>query len=258
VSELWESLYRLMVLDYGPRVAGAAIILLVGWLVLRFVTSPLARLLGRTRLDPSVVSFVVNSARALLVAAVLLAALNKLGVATASLLTLLGAAGLAVALSLQGSLANFASGLLVLSYRTVRVGDVIEVGDVRGRVSELLPFHVVVVTADNQRITLPNTLLTSGPVRNNTALATRRVGWALPLAAGDDLDAVRQAVRARLAADPRVFQEPPPEVYVQEWTEARRVLAVNAWTTSAVYLAVQAELLEGLGKAAEAVRRPTQ
>src|SRR5262249_58081401 len=115
---------------------------------------------------------------------------------TASLLALLGAAGLAVALSLQGALANFASGLVLLAFRMVRLGDQIEVGDVRGRVREMLPFHVVLETADNQRITVPNTLLTNGPVRNHSALPDRRVQWTLPVSGRADLAAARAALRA--------------------------------------------------------------
>src|SRR5438067_6711859 len=134
---------------YVERVVASAVILVAGWLGVRFLVGPLRRLLEQSRLDPSAASFLVNSTRSAIIVAVLLTVLQQLGVPTASLLTLLGAAGLAVALSLQGSLANFASGLLVLSFRMVRVGDVIEVGDLRGRVSELLPFHIVLVTGDN-------------------------------------------------------------------------------------------------------------
>jgi small conductance mechanosensitive channel len=239
--------------DYGERVVAAALILLTGWAVIHFLVGPLRRLLERGRLEPSVASFLANSARTVILLAVLLAALQQLGVQTASLLALLGAAGLAVALSLQGSLANFASGLVLLAFRMVRLGDQIEVGDVRGRVRELLPFHVVLETADNQRITVPNTLLTNGPVRNHSALPQRRVQWALPVSARADLAAAKAALRAALAADPRVRQEPAPEVYVQEWSPDRRVLAVAAWAATADAPAVQQELLEGLGQSLEAL-----
>src|SRR5215469_14729333 len=169
--------------EYGVRIVGAVLIVLLGWIANRLLIGPLRRLLDRSHLDASVASFLVNSVRTAIILVVLLAVLQQFGLETTSLLTLLGTAGLAVALSLQGSLANFASGLMVLAFRTVRLGDSIEVGDVRGRVSEMLPFHIVVETLDNQRITLPNTLLTSGPVRNNTYLPARRVQWMLPIAA---------------------------------------------------------------------------
>jgi small conductance mechanosensitive channel len=144
----WETV-RLTGIGLAGRFVGALVILAVGWLTVRYLITPLRRLLERSHFDPSVASFLANTTRSALIIVILLGALQQLGVATASLLTLLGAAGLAIALSLQGSLANFASGLLVLSFRTARVGDFIEVGDIRGRVSELLPFHVVLVTLDN-------------------------------------------------------------------------------------------------------------
>jgi small conductance mechanosensitive channel len=238
----------------GERAAAALAVLVIGWLALRYGSRPLRRLLERSRLEPLVVSFLVSSIRSLLIFVILLAVLQQLGVETASLLTVLGASSLAVALSLQGSLANFASGMILLSFRLVRVGDLIEVGDVRGRVAEMLPFHVVVHTLDNQRITLPNTLLTGGPVRNNSYLTMRRVQWTLPVAPTEDLAAVKESLLNRLRAEPRIRAEPAPEVYLQEWGLDRRVLAVAAWTGTSDYLAVQQEMLEELGKAVEAAR----
>lgn len=241
--------------DYAPRLAGVVFILLIGWLAVRLLVGPLQRLLGRSRLDVSVASFLVSSARTAILVVILLAVLQQFGLETTSLLTLLGTAGLAVALSLQGSLANFASGLLLLAFRTVRVGDSIEVGDVRGRVSEMLPFHIVLETPDNQRITVPNTLLTNGPVRNNSYLPTRRVQWTLPVAAGQDLNAIETALRVRLLADPRVLREPPPQMHVQDWSADKRSLVVSAWTATENLLAVQQEMLKYLGESAESVSR---
>ncbi|HWG44152.1 MAG TPA: mechanosensitive ion channel domain-containing protein [Gemmataceae bacterium] len=244
--------------DYGIRLAGAVLIVLLGWVANRLLIGPLARLVTRSRLDVSVASFLVNTARTAILIVVLLAVLQQFGLETTSLLTLLGTAGLAIALSLQGSLANFASGLLLLAFRTVRVGDSIEVGDVRGQIREMLPFHVVLETPDNQRITVPNTLLTNGPVRNNTYLPARRVQWTLPLGGRDDLDAVKSALRSRLQAEPRIHKEPAPQLYVQEWTTEKRTLIVTAWTATMDYLTVQQEMLEELGKSLEAIRPQTQ
>ncbi|HZY90830.1 MAG TPA: mechanosensitive ion channel domain-containing protein, partial [Gemmataceae bacterium] len=148
MEELWQKFQPQVVL-YSGHVAGAALILVLGWLVLRFLVGPLRELLGRSRLDPSVASFLANSARTIILVVVTLALLQQLGVQTTSLLTLLGAAGLAIGLALQNLLSNFFSGLSLLSFRMVRVGDLIEVGEVRGRVADMLPFFVVVDTLDN-------------------------------------------------------------------------------------------------------------
>src|SRR5262249_18416424 len=133
MSELWDKIPGTVAV-YSGRIVGAVLILLAGWLAHALLIGPLRRSLDPTRPDRSSASFLANSARSVLLVVILLAVLQQLGVETTSLLTLLGAAGLAVALSLQTSLANFASGLVILAFRLVRVGDEIEIGDVRGRV----------------------------------------------------------------------------------------------------------------------------
>ncbi len=253
MDDLWRR-FPDLALDYGGRLLASALILGVGWLAIRFVVSPLRQLLARSRIDPSAASFLANSARSALWVVVALGVLHQLGVETASLLTLVGAAGLAVALSLQGSLANFAAGILLLSFRLVRVGDLVETGDLRGRVTEILPFHVILTTPDNQRVTVPNTLLTNSPFRNHSALPMRRMQWTLTLGRPDDVAAVKEALRRRLASDARLLAEPAPQLYFQDWGDEKRVLAVTAWTATADSLAVQQELLEVLGSTLDAVR----
>src|SRR5437867_9803998 len=120
MDEFWRIVQQPLVEECAGRTLGAAVILAVGWLAMRFLVGPLRRMLERSRADPSVASFLANSARSALIIVVVLGVLHQLGVQTASLLTLLGASALAIALSLQGSLANFASGLLILSFRMVR------------------------------------------------------------------------------------------------------------------------------------------
>jgi small conductance mechanosensitive channel len=250
----WWRQFPGLAVTYGSNVLAAILIVGVGWLAIRFVVSPLRGLLSRSRVDPSAASFLVNCARSVIWVVVVLGVLRQLGVETASLLTLVGAAGLAVALSLQGSLANFAAGILLLSFRLVRVGDLVETGDFRGQVTEILPFHVILTTLDNQRVTVPNTLLTNTPFRNHSALPRRRVQWTLPVGRQDDVAVVKEALRSRLAADPRILGDPVPQLYFQDWTDEKRLLVVTAWTATEDALAVQQDLLEVLGSALDAVR----
>ena len=251
--EEWQRLS----LDFALRSLRALAVLAAGGLAVWFVAGPFRRMLARSRLDPSSASFLANTGRGVLLVAVVLIALDQLGVQTTSLIALLGAAGLAVGLALQGSLANFASGLLLLSFRTVRIGDWIEVAGVRGQVRDMHPFHIVLVSEDNRVVTLPNTLLTGGAVANDSALPTRRARWTLPLSAGDDLATARAALTGRLRADPRILADPAPAVDVEEWADDRRTLAVTAWTSAANRVAVQRDLLEELGKALTGARRPS-
>jgi small conductance mechanosensitive channel len=231
------------------RMMGALVILILGLLALRYLTPPFRRLLERSRMEPSIVSFLSNTVWALILIVMTIGALQQLGVETASLLTVLGAAGLAVALSLQNTLANFTAGLLLLSFRMLRVGDMVEVGGVRGRVTEIFPFHVVLVTEDNQTVTMPNSMLTANVFRNQSTQSFRRMQWSLPLRAGADLGLAKEALRGRLLNDPRIQANPPPRIFVQEWNDDKCVLAVQAWTAAYQYQAVQEDLLEGLHKA---------
>lgn len=253
MAELWEHIQGPLI-EYAGRILGALLLLAGGWLAFRFLLRPLRRLLERSRTGPVIAGYVTGLAQTAFIAVLILAILHQLGVQTASLVTLLGAAGLAVALSLQGLLANFTSGLLVFSYRLFRVGDLIEVGELRGRVSEMLPFHVVLITLDNQRIIVPNTLLTTSAVRNNSALPQRRVQWTVPIKSADDLAAVKEALTTCLLAQTGVLSEPAPQVYVQDWTDDKRVLVVAAWTPTENYQSLQQIGLEALGNCLEEVR----
>jgi small conductance mechanosensitive channel len=257
MNGLWTT-FQQWAEPYIGRVIGAAVILLVGMVILKLVIAPLRRLLQRGRMESSGASFFANTARGLILAVVVIGVLGQLGVETTSLLAILAAAGLAIALSLQNMLSNFTAGLLLLAFRMVRVGDVIDVGGFRGRVSDLFPFHVVLITEDNQSVTLPNTLLTSGGVRNFTALPLRRTQWLLPVKPDADLATAKSILLQRVQADPRVLRHPPPRVFVQEWAADRRVLAVQAWTSATDQVAVQEELLEPLGLALVPPHRPAE
>jgi small conductance mechanosensitive channel len=255
MDALWEA-FRHWAELYAGHIAGAVAILLVGVLALRYLVGPLGRLLERGRVQPTLASFLVNSARALLLVVIILGVLQQLGVETASLLTVLAAGGLAIALSLQNTLANFAAGLVLLSFRMLRVGDLVDTGTLRGRVTELLPFHVVLVSEDGQVIVVPNTTLTGTGFRNLSSRPTRRVQWTLPVRAERDLIAAKETLRSRLLADSRILREPAPRVFVQEWTDDRRVLAMQAWCSAADAVAVQEELLEALGAALVSTKVP--
>jgi small conductance mechanosensitive channel len=239
---------------YAGRIVGAAVILVVGILALRYFVAPFRRLLERSRLEPSTLSFIANSLRGLLLVVIAIGVLQQFGIETTSLLTVLATGGLAVALSLQNTLTNFTAGLLLLSFRLLRVGDMIESGTMRGRVTEILPFHVVLIGDDNQSFTVPNSTLTGNGFTNYSARPARRVQWSLPLRASDDLTAAKAALCSRLLADPRVLREPPPRAFVQEWADDKRVLAVQAWAAIADHQIVRDELLEALGVALEEVR----
>jgi small conductance mechanosensitive channel len=249
----WQELLRRAEM-YSGHLAGAALILLVGIVALRYLVVPFRRLLERGRLEPSTASFLANSVRALLIVVIVIGVLQQFGVETTSLLTVLAASGLAIALSLQNTLTNFTAGLVLLSFRMLRVGDVIESGAMRGQVTEILPFHVVLIGDDNQQLTVPNSTLTNNGFTNHSARPSRRLQWLIPLRTGDDLTAAKAALCERLLAEARVLREPPPRAFVQEWSDDKRVLAVQAWAATADCPALREEMLEVLGHVAERLR----
>jgi small conductance mechanosensitive channel len=255
MEQFWQELWQRVDL-YGGRVAGAAVILALGLVALRYLVGPLRRLLERSRMEPSAASFLANSLRGVVLVVLVVGVFQQLGVETTSLLTVVAAGGLAVALSVQNTLVNFAAGLLLLSFRLLRVGDVIEAGPMRGRVVEILPFHVVLLADDNQRLTVPNAVLTGNGFRNHSAEPLRRVQWSLPLRPCDNLAEAKARLCERLLADARVMRQPGPRAFVQEWADDKRVLQVQAWAAVADYQTVQDDLLEALGSAVEAMRRP--
>jgi small conductance mechanosensitive channel len=252
MDEFWRQVEAAAVLLAG-RLAGAGLALLVGWLVLRLLRAPLARLLERGRIDPSAASFAGGTLRLVVLLAVVLMVLQTLGIQTTSLVALLGAFGVAIALALQSMLGNFAAGLLLLTSRSVRVGDTVEVGGVTGKVAELRPFYAVLDTPDNKRVAVPNTLLTTTVVKNFSLLPTRQAEWELPLGPRADVAQARAALLGCLRADPRVLVEPAPAVTVRAWAADRRTLAITAWTATADQPRVQADMLEALGAALAAV-----
>ncbi len=241
---------------WSARLAAVCVLLLAGWLFDRLFIRTLSRLVARTGVAAGAVSFLFNTARAIVLCAVVLAALQQLGVETTSVVAFLGVAGAALALSLQGFMGNFAAGLVLLGARMLQLGDVIEVGDIRGRVIEIQTFHVIVETVEQVRVSLPNTLLVNGPFRNHSALPTRRVQWLLPVPLGIDLGPIKDALTGCLLADARIIREPAPAMFVREWALDKQTLAVQAWTASADALVVQEQMLEALGKVVERHVKP--
>jgi small conductance mechanosensitive channel len=250
MSELWVKMESHLP-SWGAHLLAVAILLLAGWLFSRYLVGWLFRALVRVGVAAGAVSFLTNTVRAMVLCAVILSVLQQLGVETTSMLALLGAGGAALFLSLQGFMVNFAAGLVLLGQRLMRLGDTIEVGDVRGRVVEMQTFHVVVETAESVRVSVPNGMLMNNPFRNHSLLPRRRVQWLLPLPGGIDLAALKEALGARLQEDPRILAEPRPALFLREWAPDKVTLAVQAWTATADAQAVQDELLEGLGKVAE-------
>lgn len=233
---------------YGMRVVGALLILLIGIWVAKLVRKVIAGMMERAKVEPMLISFVSSLAYCGMVVFVVIAALEKLDVKTTSFVAILGAAGLAVGLALQGSLANFASGVLIVIFKPFKVGEFIEAAGVKGVVKEMHIFTTTVHTPDNKKVIIPNAKLTGDNITNYTANDTRRVDLTAGISYEDDIDKARAAIQAVLADNPKILKEPAPQVSVIEMADSSVNFVVRPWTKTATYWDVYFEVTEAIKK----------
>ena len=250
LRELYASLdttgFTAALLAWGGRLLVALLILLVGWWLARRLATGAQRVLLRGGADPMLGSFLRNLVFVLLLALVVVGALDRVGVPTASLLAALGAAGLAIGLALQGSLSNLAAGVLLMVFRPFRVGQYIEAFGIGGTVQEVSLMHTRLLTPDNREVVLPNAKVAGDAIINHSAHGTRRVDLVIGIGYGDDIGRAIAAVHELLAADPRVLAEPPADVAVMQLGDSSVDLAIRPWVNSADKWALQTSLLRAI------------
>lgn len=237
---------------WGLQVLGAIAVLIVGLLFARLARRGLRRALERSRLDPALVGFLGSLAYYTVLSVIAIAVLGVVGLETASLITVLGASSLAIGLALQGSLANFASGMMLLVFRPYAVGDFIETGEFQGRVVSLGVFSTEIDTLDHVRIVIPNTYVAERPLENWSSNGIRRLDLALEVAVDSDLPSVRRAIEAALQRDEHVLPEPAPVVGVAEFGDTSARLVVRPWCQHEDYWQLRYEIPERLKDAVEA------
>ncbi len=247
-----------LIASFGYKVIAALLIFLIGRWAAKAVRNITRRMMGRSDMDPTLVSFVESLVYFAILAFVVLAALAQLGIQTTSFIAVLGAAGLAVGLALQGSLANFASGVLLLVFRPFKVGDYIEGAGVAGLVEEIRIFTTTLSTLDNKAIIIPNSKLTGDNITNYTSKDNRRVDLVFGVSPGNDIDAVKRAVLGVLEADARVLKDPAPTVAVQGIAGGVMEIAVRPWVKTEDYWEVYFGTNENVKKRfdADGIRGP--
>lgn len=231
---------------YGLKVIAAVAILVLGRFAAIGIRGVIRRLLQKGRLDETLVSFVTSASYVAIMAFVIIAALGQLGVQTASFIAVIGAAGLAVGLALQGSLANFAAGVLMIIFKPFKVGDFIGAAGTAGTVEAIGVFTTELKSPDNKKIIVPNAKLTSDSITNFSANDQRRVDIVAGVSYGDDLDKVRTVLQDIISADQRVLQEPAPTIGVLELADSSVNFAVRPWVKTAdywdVFFAIQEQI----------------
>ncbi|MHC8295870.1 mechanosensitive ion channel family protein [Pseudomonas sp. LB3P58] len=223
-----------MIMEYGSRVLLAVITLAVGWWLINKVTQKLGGLLALRNADLALQGFISSLANIILKVLLIVSVASMIGVETTSFVAAIGAAGLAIGLALQGSLANFAGGVLILLFRPFRIGDWIEAQGVAGTVDSIQIFHTVLRTGDNKTIIVPNGNLSNGIITNTNRQPTRKVVFDVGVDYEADLQKARE-VLLELAKDPRVLADPVPQAVVSTLGDSSITLSLRVWVKTADY-----------------------
>ena len=233
-------------MEFGPRLLTAIGILIVGYWVAKIVSGLLVRTLNARNIDPTVSNFVGKLLFGTLVAVALIPALGHAGIQTTSILAALGAAGLAVGLALQGSLSNFAAGVLLIAFRPCRVGDYVEAGGTAGTVESISLFSTMLMTPDNKRIMIPNSRVMSNPITNYNAMPTRRVDLTIGIPYTADIPAAKALIKSILEQESRILPEPAPLIAVRQLADSSVNLVVRPWVNAPDYWGTHDALLEAI------------
>ena len=251
MEELVSKVWGLLTL-YGLKVIAAIVVFVVGRWIAKGVTKFAEKVMNKRQVDPTIVSFVANMTYIALLVFVVLAALGQLGIQTTSFIAVIGAAGLAIGLALQGSLANFAAGFLMIIFRPFKVGDYIEGAGTAGTVEAIQIFTTQLKTPDNKTVIIPNAGLTSGNIINWSVKGTRRVDLVMGIGYGDDIDKARTIMADILAKDERVLKDPAPKIAVVELADSSVNFVVRPWVKLEHYWDVYFDTTENIKKSFDA------
>jgi small conductance mechanosensitive channel len=239
--------------QWGLKLLGALAVFIIGRMVASWARRAIRRLLERSTIDATLVPFVTGITYYLLLAFVIIAALGMVGVQTASVIAVLGAAGLAVGLALQGTLGNFASGVMLLLFRPFRVGDFIEAAGVAGSVQAISIFTTTLNTPDNVGIVIPNSAVWGETIKNYAANDTRRIDLVAGIAYDDDIGLAIRTLQNILDADERVLGDPAPTIAVSELGDSSVNIVVRPWCKREDYWSLRFDLTRTMKEQLEAV-----
>ncbi|MGA1132585.1 MAG: mechanosensitive ion channel family protein [Prochlorotrichaceae cyanobacterium] len=233
---------------FGLKIIAAIVLLIIGLRLSKIARRTLDRILSRQSLDVTLTRFAANTAEIVLVVITFIIVLGQVGIQTASFLTVIASAGLAIGLALQGSLSNLSAGVLLILFRPFSVGHFIEFGGVMGTVEEIQLFVTLLATPDNRSIIVPNSKLISDVVINYSTKSERRIDLEFGVAYSADLDRVKSIIESVLASDSRILSEPAPTIGVIALAESSVNFAVRPWVKSEHFLGVLMGLQETLKK----------
>jgi small conductance mechanosensitive channel len=243
LENLWNQLYD-FALSYGPKIIGAIAILVLGRIGVGIFTSIVGRLMKKGNVDPTLTKFAISMAKIALMTFIIISALGALGVQTASFIAIIGAAGLAVGFALQGSLSNFASGVMLIIFRPFKSGDYVEAGGTSGSVESIQIFNTTLKTPDNKVVIVPNSQITSDKIVNYSAMDKRRIDFVFGIGYDDNIKKAKDILEKIIAEDDRILKDPAPVVAVLELGDSSVNFAVRPWVNTADYWAVFFDITE--------------
>lgn len=243
IEKLWSQGQQLIA-AYGIKLLTALVVLILGIWISKFLRNSVRRVLEKRTVDPTIGRFVTNIAYVALLVFVVMAALGQLGIQTTSFIAVIGAAGLAIGLALQGSLSNFAAGFMLVAFRPFKVGDFIEGGGVAGTVDEIQIFSTRLKTPDNKVVVVPNSKIFDDAIVNYSAMETRRVDMLVGVSYDADLAHVKKVLEELVNAETRILQEPAYQIAVSELADNSVNLVVRAWVRTADFWGVKFDLTE--------------
>lgn len=235
-----------LAVTYGIKLISALLVFIIGKWVAKKIVNILAALMEKQNVDVTLVKFLSNILYYLLLTAVLVAVAGQLGINTASFLTIIGAASLAIGLALKDSLSNFSAGVMLILFRPFRVGDVVEVAGETGKVEEISIFNTILNTADNQRKIIPNGSISNSTITNITANPVRRVDLVVGIGYDDDIRKAKETLEEIVAADERVLPDPAVTIAVAELADSSVNLVVRPWVKTEDYWDVLFDLTENI------------
>jgi len=246
-QEILTKIYELIV-TYGMKFITAILVLIVGLIVIKWITKALVRMMKKGNVNPSLIPFLKTLANILLKAMLIISVMGMVGIQMTSFIAVLGAAGLAVGLALQGTLQNFAGGVMILLFKPYEVGHFIEAQGFMGTVKEIQIFTTVLATPDNRKVIIPNSPLATGSITNFSAMPTRRIDFSFGIGYSDDIDQAKKILLKMAEKDDRVLKDTPPEVMVEALADSSVNLKLRTWVKSEDYWGLFFDITEGVKK----------
>jgi small conductance mechanosensitive channel len=249
-----ERMYALII-RYGMKFVLALVVLIVGLIVIKWITKAMVRMMKKGKVNESLIPFLRSMTNILLKAMLVISVLGMVGVEMTSFIAILGAAGLAIGLALQGTLQNFAGGVMILLFKPYEVGHFIEAQGYMGTVKEIQIFNTILLSPDNKKIVIPNSPLATQALTNFSAMPTRRIDFSFGIGYSDDIDAAKKILLKMAEKDERVLKgENPPAVMVESLGDSSVNLKLRTWVKSEDYWSLYTDTLEDVKKQFDAAK----